>query len=743
MDGVEAVPPKRPFSKKTDALRQNYDLIYEHSRLIIPNGDIMQQIKRICFLGVIISSAILIQGCATSMMKASPFYTGDLVCGVSKSGKIVRWDDPESSGIKKITLNQTGLTQETKRLDDDRINVWPIFYKNFLIYSIVWPIGEVNDVGWEIRPLISVDNYNKSYNAMAYMWGYNAKDGYNYFFPIYLNNQKLTISLLGGWGENFVYIVPPLFMKGKRDDGDECMSIIYPFSQFNLTKNKSYVFPLYSKGEKYFYSMLFGWDKDLLYVLPPLFINAEENSYFFIWPFSGYDSKTGESYVFPIYGRSKDAFYSLLFGYDDDVLYVLPPSFIMGKNSDGNDYNIMWPLCSLYPAKNKYYSLPLFYYSDDNDNKDFFFSYLMPMGWSWDNSYSSGSLFVPLYLNSTSKNDGKSMTLTPLFLEKNNFENFMTPLFGWLNNGDDYYVTPLFIRNKYEKYSDYRIIGPFGNLRLMNEKKEEIPGVQGHFYPLFSYYKDEKGYDFNLLFPFISFGNKVWDNYREEHQMAFPFYYYYKDNDFTHNNYGLFGTTCNSINNSNYSAWYLLPFYYNGWDKIVNHELDLQRSHRNDKGVIDKTIYSTITTAKESSFILPNIFLSENAAQGKSDFTVFPFYFHEKNKNMISDSSLLWLYTRKESTEKKTVDAQAFWFLYYYSYMGKTETQKESSVSRILWKLYHRQKIEDETNVDIFPFISYNEDTDSSKFSFCWRLLNYEKDNDSLKVHLLFIPVYW
>jgi len=418
----------------------------------------------------------------------------------------------------------------------------------------------------------------------------------------------------------------------------------------------------------------------------------------------------------------------------------------MGKNSDGNDYNIMWPLCSLYPAKNKYYSLPLFYYSDDKANNDFFFSYLAPLGWRWDNKDSGGSLFFPLYLNSTSKNDGKNMTLTPLYLKKNNFENFMTPLFGWLDNGNDFYVTPLFIRNKYDKYSDYRIIFPFGNLRLMNDKKEGISGVQGHFYPLFSYYKDEKGYDFDLLFPlfpFISFGNKSWENYRREHQLLFPFYYHYKDNDETHSNYFLFGKTCNTINSSEHYGWYLLPFYYNGWKKEIKYELDTPISQENKKTLGPKLKYKAITTAKEKSFIFPDIFFLENIELEKSDLIVFPFYFHEKNKNMIDESSLLWLYTREENTEKKTVDAQALWYLYYYSYLGKTETQEESSVTRILWKLYHREKIGDEINLDIFPFVSYDEDADGSEFSFCWRLLNYKKEKDSFKVHLLFIPVYW
>ena len=518
---------------------------------------------------------LLPSGCSTPMMKASPFYTGEIVYGVSSSGKMVKWNDPEAAGVKKATLNQ-----DAKHFDDDRVNVWPIFYKNFLIYSIIWPIGEINDVGWEIRSLVSIDNYNESYHAMAYLWGYNAKAG------------------------------------------------------------SSYLFPAYVRGNDYLYTPLFGWDKDLCYIVPPFYVNVQykapgkpdekENIYFVFWPFAGFNTTKDESFVFPVYLDIDKGFYSLLYGYGEKFLYCVPPCFVMTKHPEGNTYNIIWPLCSITPSKNNYYSFPLFHYSDDRANEDFEFNYLFP--------------FVA--------------------------------------------------RGK-------RIIG----------------------------------------------GSKEAGSGKIEYQRYLPFYYDYSDSEYTHTNYVFFGKPEKNINESVKNASYLVPFYYSQWDKARRYELDTAQPEK--AGNADRNPqaqnkqYKKITTARKSTFIMPDILFSENEETGKYDISLVPFYFYNKDKSWISESTFLWLYTRHENIEKKAVESQALWYLYCYSHQDKTETEQERTSARILWKLYHREQLADESNFDIFPFISYSENQARSRFSFCWRLFNYEKNAESFKLHLFFIPVLW
>lgn len=937
------------------------------------NSNYNNHCKRSCFaiasiiLLFFITCSALLCGCSTPMMKSTPFYTGEVVYGVSSTGKMVKWDDPESSGIKRATLND-----DLNRLEPDRINIWPLFYKNLLFYGIMWPIGEVNDVGWAFRPMVSVDNFNGSYKYLAYMGGYNSKEKSSYFIPVYYSDGSEFISplicwnkdsvvlpaLLTGWkyekdgirlnvlamfsefntatGESYIfpiygkekdsflsipfsyskkgmYIMPPLFAQKnifskEKDAADTVIGTdnyyLWPFSRFRTTDNSSYVFPIYSKsptslysllfgyneksmyimpplffqkkvysdgrddpikdgtvryflppfsrfdslnersyvfpaystGKDYFYSLLFGYNQEMEYALPPFFIKKnldpgmnektgqmEEGArYSYMWPFSMFDTrdkisyvfpfyassekslytlpfghtdtmmyvmppfyirdnivskkdeKTGEtvetstshflwpfskfnsanrsSYIFPLYKKDAFSFYSLLYGYDDKFLYIMPPPlFMMKKDLEGkgrNSYIIFGPLCCFQPSKNKYFSFPLFYYSDDKDKKEFQFYYLWPLGWCQENEQSAFSMFFPVYFSGTDKKAGTDYMFTPLFYAKNNFQKFFTPLFGWWNDGKSYYASPLLTKESSEDHTDYNFLLAMSKLRFMNNPEEGISSIQGHVLPFFFYYQDKNGYDLDIMFPLVARGISGQGRDKVEYSRYLPFYYDYSDSEYSHTNYTFFGRTRRKINDSNHDAWYLLPFYFSywkeDWDYIaVKPEIDgkdiFNSSDRSDGNLG----YKEITTARKNSFILPNILLSENKEKEISDFSVIPFYFRNRTKSKVNDSSFLWLFTRQEDTELKTVDSQAMWYLYYHSAQEKTETEKEASITRILWKFYHSEKLGDEFNVDIFPFISYTGNPKRNRFSFCWRLFSYEKSQESFKLNLFFIPVLW
>lgn len=577
-------------------------------------------------IALAILAAPFFQGCSTPMMKATPFYTGEVVYGISKSGKTVRWDDPDVAKIQKTTR-----TDDKGALDKDRINIWPLFYQNLLISSIIWPIGEINDVGWAVRPLVSVDNYNESYKALAYMWGYNAKKGTSYFIPLYLWSDKAKLTLLGGWGEEFTYIVPPMIIKNKDSKGDDQLLIMPPFSRFNLSKNESYILPIYIKDQDSFYSMLCGWGKEFAYVLPPLFIKVKEDdgsdALMFMAPFSRFNAAKSESYVLPAYIKDKDSFYTLLCGWGKDFLYILPPMFFKSKENDGSDVlTFMFPFSRFNTARGESYVFP---------------------------AYAKGKNF------------------------------FYTMLLGW-DESMKYALPPFFIDGK-EGNTEYRRI--------------------------------------------------------------LPFYYYYSDPNYSHSNYGFFGRMNKKISEKDHSSWYLLPFYYSRWDRHYSYEIDQaaeQQTESADKaGQRPQHKYKQVVTATKNSLIMPNILLSENEERGESELALLPFYWHDQKKNQITESSFLWLYTSKEDIDKKSAYTQAMWFLFYHERQEKTDKENNKSTARVLWKLFHKETIGEETNVDIFPFISYSGNPDRRRFSFCWRLFSYEKGNNSAKLHLLFVPVYW
>ncbi|MCF6177273.1 MAG: hypothetical protein L3J71_16075 [Victivallaceae bacterium] len=54
---------------------------------------------------------------------------------------------------------------------------------------------------------------------------------------------------------------------------------------------------------------------------------------------------------------------------------------------------------------------------------------------------------------------------------------------------------------------------------------------------------------------------------------------------------------------------------------------------------------------------------------------------------------------------------------------------------------YHRETKGENTNMDMFPFISYSQNPKRTKVSFAYRFFSVNKSKTATKVHLLFIPV--
>jgi len=58
----------------------------------------------------------------------------------------------------------------------------------------------------------------------------------------------------------------------------------------------------------------------------------------------------------------------------------------------------------------------------------------------------------------------------------------------------------------------------------------------------------------------------------------------------------------------------------------------------------------------------------------------------------------------------------------------------------LLYYLYRRETIGTETRRDLFPFITWDTGEERTKFSFLWRLIDYERTGDKTGGHLLFLP---
>ena len=97
---------------------------------------------------------------------------------------------------------------------------------------------------------------------------------------------------------------------------------------------------------------------------------------------------------------------------------------------------------------------------------------------------------------------------------------------------------------------------------------------------------------------------------------------------------------------------------------------------------------------------------------------------------------------------EKTLDAEreefsALLFLYDYKRESVPQEYHEYARRRVLWRLYHYERLNGDESTDVFPAITYDRRKDGyRKFSFLWRFFRWERDPEKgTKLDVLFIPL--
>ena len=667
----------------------------------------------------IILAAALISGCASEFMKGTPAYTGKLVYGVAKSGEHVRWNDPKAEKIEELDMSK-----HLNKLNADRVNVWPLVYYNFPVTSIFWPCAEINDKGWAARPFITANDCDKNYYYMMWLGNIDNKNDSSYFIPLYYKSKDSFVSMFGGWGAESMFIVPPLFAVTDKDK-DPSYHVLFPFSKYTPSDNSSYVFPLYGKSDGYFISMLGGWGKESMAIVPPLFVMTDRNrqpAYHIMFPFGKYDTATGTHYALPLYYKSKDLFFCTLGGWSDRNMVIAPPLFAMTKRDEQpvyhimfpfgkydtatrthyalplyysdkerfytmltgweknkffyaggpllwmntekeNVYNIMWPLARLCPEKSEYRFLPLMDYKSVPGEYDF--TYLLLLGQIWKNDNSHGSYFFPLYQYKEDK-DSK-------------FDSLITPLFGSYDKGKSFYVLPPFyFFNRKKDYSDSHIMFPFGKLRVMHNPTENIPEYQGYVFPFYGRYKDDLDDSRWVMWPFFHYSEK------------------YSMKDTRSQEEKKLKESKPRLERSFEKETVLsLPFYFykRTPDSLQRSYFILAGSKRQKIAATERDSYyalplymnawkekkESIPDEKDKKKSITNVY-SENIKwysllfiakeipeKNESGEVVLPFlYVHNKSPEKESHFVFPGLYTREENFEDKSIVSQAMWAMLFY-----------------------------------------------------------------------------
>ena len=104
----------------------------------------------------------------------------------------------------------------------------------------------------------------------------------------------------------------------------------------------------------------------------------------------------------------------------------------------------------------------------------------------------------------------------------------------------------------------------------------------------------------------------------------------------------------------------------------------------------------------------------------------------------------LWSAKHIDDPQRGRIDAHSLlWFL--YDRRAETGAEKPHAYvrHRVLWRLYHYEKLDGDVSVDVLPGITYDARKDGfRKTSFLWRVFRWEKSPDGKrKLDLLFLPL--
>ena len=418
-------------------------------------------------------------GCATTMMKGTPFFSGEYA--------------------------------NAKGLAEDRVNLWPLAYYNDPALSVLWPMGEHTDTSLAFRPLFSLyrDTPGEPYSELNVLWPLShfslRGDGGSYILPVY-------------WDDHCT-IVFPLYWSGENFNG---------------------LFPLWLYDANPYYNALGGYDLHLLWPLYnswrnnntgdhglsifPLFYHKQKNDRTTTWALAGLGgaTKSGDTsshWLLPLYtydGGDK-SFYSLAYSRFDDTTLIPPLLSWWDKEPEGatDFYSLLGLFHQRYNApdgKGAGHLFPLYAY-DNADHTFYSPAYahwgnttLIPPLLTWRNDtpslgrkdlYALGGLFHNR--TATRDNDTRSW-LMPLYYSDT--RNFISPL--WARGVDSEgrttwsVIPPLISWHDTDPATEAK---DFYSLAGLFRQRYNVPDDQraGHLLPLYLY-DNARGTFLSLLY---------------------------------------------------------------------------------------------------------------------------------------------------------------------------------------------------------------------------------------------------
>jgi hypothetical protein len=614
---------------------------------------------------------------------------------------------------------------------DTSSHVAPLFYRSqhdedSLFVSLPWSARRSPESSWSLIPPLFYHTRSKDMEAFItplYSRGSSSggKSRWSALTPLYYSRQddqdRLMTTLLGGWrttGDGRRWLIYPLLSWGSHEGATKDFWALAPFFHSRTEGGKvtqQHLLPLFyrSQDPDTFLSPLFGrWENDRggrTTLVPPLLsyygASPQLNDFWSLAGLAHFSSgpDAGPEHLLPLYYRNRKTgtFLSMAYtrwGNEQQSTGVIPPALSwITRRPDCNDLWLVGPLAHLSwgPDAETDHILP-FYYRNRKEE-----TLISPLFARWKSGETRTALIPPLLSWHSTKNEQKDLNLMlglaretwgtnvtrsghliPLYYHKGKNE-FYTPLFGWDRDPDNGFFYPL--------------------TPLLGFWRGDSSG--GWLFPLFSRHRDRQTQAYG--------GNVLWAFYGKEsnhaHSWMFPFYTY--DNRGSVETALLPGAKPGTYGKS---FWCLPICWYDNEVRVsrVRSPALAARSLSSKTAGTDATVRC----------------LRKNGC--------FP----------------LWTYASSATVGTPQRETKASLLLLLYDYNRKiqpespTSTPTDTTRARVLWRLWHYERANDDVSVDIFPAITYDRKGDAfKKVTFLWRFFRYERGNEGRKLDLLFLPV--
>ena len=483
--------------------------------------------------------------------------------------------------------------------------------------------------------------------------------------PLYGRDESTFVSLpycrqLGSDGEIDRAFSLPLLSGYERDhkSGDRLLYLLMGLGGHvwnDETGGASWVFPLFYKDRESFYTLLYGRNPRRTWLFP-VYFDGEERTY--ITPFYGRNKTDGSDWLIPLYYRNKESFITPLYGRSGDAEWLFP----------------------LYCRDESQFNSPVYSYWDDaKKGTRGFFSLPLLSGANWETNSCDNTWFsLAGLVGGTSDASGahKSNWALPLFFREAG-QSFYSIPYGWSGGGSAYTNT-------------YFAAG------LAGLKSGKIDG-----------------------------------------SWMFPLFDYNKHSDFDEKESWLDKTR--------------LPDAIKVWTQIDTNKVWNSKEQTYEEVVGPKQHADYVSTSNTKTHLL--VFDNNKSVYGRVPYGVTNRYEmtewhklgnrlafnYERKRNVCFDTA-----TREKISDSDKIDTSLLMLLYNGKHRSDRVKDTSYTSHRVLWKLWDWEDENGDVALDVFPGFTYDSKKNGyRKTSFLWRFFRYENDpEEGKKVDLLFIPVW-